>query len=78
MDAVNKMGEIADRENHHPDFHLTNYRDVEVIIFTHKLSGITENQFKLTSMIYVECVPIKYSPRWLDNQNSELQALLKR
>ena len=36
MDALQAMGTIAERENHHPDFHLTNYRDVRIEIFTHK------------------------------------------
>ena len=52
------MGVIDECKNHHPDFHLTNYHELEEIVFTHKLGGITENEFKLTSMIDVECVPM--------------------
>ena len=26
MDSLNAVGAIAERENHHPDFHLTGYR----------------------------------------------------
>lgn len=26
MDSLNAVGVIAERENHHPDFHLTGYR----------------------------------------------------
>jgi 4a-hydroxytetrahydrobiopterin dehydratase len=62
MDALNAFGVIAERENHHPDFHLTNYRDVLVEIWTHKLKGVTENDILLAQMLDKE-VPIKYSPK---------------
>jgi pterin-4a-carbinolamine dehydratase len=39
LDAINAMGRIAEMQNHHPNFHLTNYRDVEVEIYTHKIGG---------------------------------------
>ena len=58
------MGAIAERESHHPDFHLTNYRDVEITLWTHKLGGITENDLKLAEMLDNE-VKIEYSPKWL-------------
>lgn len=64
LDAINEMGAIAERERHHPDFHLVNYRDVEVNIFTHKLGGITENDILMAEMISDE-VKITYSPKWL-------------
>lgn len=64
LDSINAMGKIAERENHHPDFHLTNYRDVEVVIYTHKLQGLTENDLTLVRMLDEE-VEIDYSPKWL-------------
>ena len=63
LDCVNAMGAIAEEESHHPDFHLTNYRDVEVILFTHKLGGITESDLKLAEKL--DKVEIVYSPKWL-------------
>jgi 4a-hydroxytetrahydrobiopterin dehydratase len=64
LDSVNAMGAIAERENHHPDFHLTNYRDVEVVLWTHKLNGITESDLTLAEMLNLE-VTVDYSPKWL-------------
>jgi pterin-4a-carbinolamine dehydratase len=64
LDAINAMGAIAEREGHHPNFHLTNYRDVEVEIWTHSLNGLTRNDFVLADMISSE-VKIEYSPKWL-------------
>ena len=40
---INKVGEIAEREGHHPDLHLTGYRNVEVVLWTHAVGGLTEN-----------------------------------
>jgi pterin-4a-carbinolamine dehydratase len=64
LDAINAMGRIAETENHHPDLHLTNYRDVTVAIYTHKLGGVCENDFILAKL-FDEQVPIEYSPKWL-------------
>jgi 4a-hydroxytetrahydrobiopterin dehydratase len=66
MDALNAMGVIAEREQHHPNFHLTNYRDVQVDIYTHKVSGVTSNDIALARMISEE-VAVSYSPQWIKN-----------
>lgn len=58
------MGAIAEREGHHPDFHLTSYRDVEIVLFTHKVQGITANDLQLARMLDEE-VNVVYSPKWL-------------
>ena len=58
------FGKIAERENHHFDFHLTNYRNVELIVYTHSVGGITENDFVLAEMLDKEVV-VEYSPKWL-------------
>lgn len=64
MDALNAAGAIAERENHHPDFHLTNYRNVQIDIYTHKIGGITENDIVLAQLLS-EQVQVVYSPKWL-------------
>jgi 4a-hydroxytetrahydrobiopterin dehydratase len=69
LDCVNSMGAIAEREGHHPDFHLTNYRHVEVVLYTHKLQGITGNDLRLARTLDEE-VKIEYSPQWLKNHPS--------
>jgi len=63
VDAINAVASIAEEENHHPDLHLTNYREVEVQIYTHKVKGLTRNDFILASRI--NDVLIDYSPKWL-------------
>ena len=64
LDAINAMGVVAEREGHHPDFHLTNYREVKVVLYTHSLNGLTRNDFLLARMLNDE-VSIRFSPKWL-------------
>jgi len=64
MDSLNAFGAIAEREGHHPDFHLTGYRNVEVKLFTHSLCGVSGNDLSLAKMLDRE-VKVQYSPKWL-------------
>jgi 4a-hydroxytetrahydrobiopterin dehydratase len=64
MDALNAFGAIAEREQHHPDFHLTSYRTVEIHLWTHKVGGITQNDIDMAQMFTTE-VKIECSPKWL-------------
>eukprot|EP00573_Skeletonema_grethae_P012221 CAMPEP_0201695140 /NCGR_PEP_ID=MMETSP0578-20130828/7192_1 /ASSEMBLY_ACC=CAM_ASM_000663 /TAXON_ID=267565 /ORGANISM="Skeletonema grethea, Strain CCMP 1804" /LENGTH=140 /DNA_ID=CAMNT_0048180941 /DNA_START=160 /DNA_END=582 /DNA_ORIENTATION=- len=64
MDSLNEIGKIAERENHHPDMHLTGYRNVEIVLFTHSLGGISLNDIAMAKMIDDE-VSFNYSPKWL-------------
>jgi len=41
---VNKLGEIAEKEWHHPDLYLA-WGQVKVEIWTHKINGLTESDF---------------------------------
>jgi len=34
LDSVNAIGEIVEREGHHPDFHLASCNEVEIVNFT--------------------------------------------
>lgn len=63
--AINAMGEIAERSDiqHHPDLHLTKYREVEVVLNTHAVDGLTRFDFVLAKAL--ESVTIDYSPKWL-------------
>ena len=64
LDAINAMGDIAEREGHHPDFHLTSYREVEIVLYTRKLGGVTQNDLSLAKMLDCE-TEVVYSPKWL-------------
>ena len=63
LDSINAMGVIAEREGHHPDFHLTNYREVEVVLLTYKLNGLTMTDIDLAKLFDSD-VDVKYSPKW--------------
>jgi 4a-hydroxytetrahydrobiopterin dehydratase len=51
LDFFNAVGKIAEEEGHHPDLHLTGYRNVAVELTTHFVQGLTENDFILASKI---------------------------
>jgi 4a-hydroxytetrahydrobiopterin dehydratase len=45
---TNKIGEIAEREGHHPDILLT-YGKVKIQLWTHKIDGLSESDFILAA-----------------------------
>ena len=47
---VNRVGETAEQEGHHPDIHLS-WGKVSIQIFTHKVDGLTESDFILAAKI---------------------------
>ncbi len=48
---VNKIGIIAEKENHHPDLHLTGYRNLQIDLSTHEVKGLTTNDFIMATKI---------------------------
>jgi 4a-hydroxytetrahydrobiopterin dehydratase len=51
LDFFNRIGHVAEEEGHHPDLHLTGYRNVAVELTTHALDGLSENDFILAAKI---------------------------
>lgn len=51
LEFVNKVGEIAESEGHHPDIHLTDYKFVEVVLSTHAINGLSNNDFIMAAKI---------------------------
>lgn len=47
---TNRVGELAEREGHHPDIHL-GWGKVVITIWTHKIDGLTESDFVLAAKI---------------------------
>ncbi|HWR15131.1 MAG TPA: 4a-hydroxytetrahydrobiopterin dehydratase [Terriglobales bacterium] len=47
---VNKVGEVAETEGHHPDIYLA-WGKAEITIWTHKVDGLTESDFILAAKI---------------------------
>lgn len=50
MDFANKIAEIAEQEQHHPDLHVY-YGRVVVDLWTHAIGGLSENDFIIASKI---------------------------
>lgn len=50
LDFVNRAGEVAETEGHHPVITLT-WGKAEIKIYTHKINGLTESDFILAAKI---------------------------
>ncbi len=51
IDFFNRVTQIAEAEQHHPDLHLTDYRKVAVELSTHAIGGLSENDFIVAAKI---------------------------
>ena len=51
LDFFGRIAAIAEAEDHHPDLHLANYRDVTVELWTHAAGGLTDNDFIMAAKI---------------------------
>ena len=47
---VNRVGEVAEEQGHHPDVFLT-WGKVRITMCTHKIDGLTESDFILAAKI---------------------------
>jgi 4a-hydroxytetrahydrobiopterin dehydratase len=50
LDFVNKVGELAEEEGHHPDI-CFGYGSAKIDLWTHKIDGLHENDFILAAKI---------------------------
>jgi 4a-hydroxytetrahydrobiopterin dehydratase len=50
LDFVNKVGELAEEQGHHPDVRF-GWGYAEVTVYTHKIDGLTESDFILAAKI---------------------------
>lgn len=48
---IEKIAQIAEEKNHHPDIHLTGYRNLKIDLSTHAITGLSENDFILAAKI---------------------------
>jgi len=48
---VNRVGMLAEEEGHHPNFHITSWNQVEFVLYTHAVGGLTDNDFVLAKAI---------------------------
>ena len=50
LDFVNRVGELAESQGHHPDI-CFGWGKAEITIWTHKIDGLTESDFVLAAKI---------------------------
>ena len=50
LDFVNRVGEVAEQQGHHPDILLT-WGKAEVTLWTHKINGLSESDFIMAAKI---------------------------
>lgn len=51
LDFVNRVGALAEKEGHHPDILIYEYKKVRLSLWTHTHAGLTENDFYLAIKI---------------------------
>ena len=45
VDFINRIADVAEYEDHHPDLYLHNYNHVRVELMTHAIKGLSRNDF---------------------------------
>ncbi|DBA69217.1 TPA: hypothetical protein ACH3X2_012964 [Trebouxia sp. C0005] len=61
-----QVAEVAEEEDHHPDLHLTDYREVKVVLSTHAIGGLS--MFDAILAAKIDALSVDYSPKWLQQQ----------
>ncbi len=51
LDLINRILPIAEKQDHHPDLHLTGYRKLRIVLSTHDIGGLSKNDFVLAQKI---------------------------
>ena len=51
LDFVNRVGEIAEGEGHHPDILLYSWNRVRLTLSTHAIKGLSENDFIIAAKV---------------------------
>lgn len=51
IDFVNKIAELSEREDHHPDLLIYDYKKLRITLSTHAIGGLSENDFILAAKI---------------------------
>ena len=47
VELINDVAKIAEKIDHHPDLHLTGYRNFRIEIYTHDSKKMTSKDFQL-------------------------------
>lgn len=49
--VLNRIADLAEAEQHHPDLAVTGYRNLDIALTTHAIGGLSENDFVLAAKI---------------------------
>src|SRR5476651_2600899 len=58
IDLIDQIALIAEGEKHHPDIHLTQYRNLRVALTTHDVGGLSQKDF--TVALKIKDLPILF------------------
>jgi 4a-hydroxytetrahydrobiopterin dehydratase len=48
---INQIGDIAETEGHHPNLELYAWNHVRIILYTHAIGGLSDNDFVIAAKI---------------------------
>lgn len=51
IEFIHDVAQTAESEGHHPDLHLTDYRNLAIELSTHAIGGLSMNDFILAAKI---------------------------
>jgi len=51
IDLIDRIAKIAEDEKHHPDIHLTQFRNLRVGTTTREVGGLSKNDFNVALRI---------------------------
>ena len=51
MEFVNKVADLAEKEGHHPNILVHGWNKVKLILYTHAIKGLHENDFVMAAKI---------------------------
>ncbi len=51
VDLIDRIAVIAQKDNHHPDMHLTQYRNLRIGLTSHDLGGLSNNDLQIAQKI---------------------------
>jgi len=69
MRFFNGVSAIAEAEGHHPDLHLTNFREVSVELSTHAIGGLSLPDLVLAAKI--DAIDVPLSAKWLKSPEGQ-------
>lgn len=49
VEFIGRLAQVAESQDHHPDIHLTDYRNLRIEYSTHVISGLTDNDFVMAA-----------------------------